>query len=189
MGSQLNDLKASEIPRLIAALGSMDPVVRERARVDLVSLGHAAVIPLIHELGSPSSHVCWEAAKALGSLRDPAAATALAATLEHEDGDVRWAAANALIALGSEGLKQTLVTLLTKADSVQTRRAAYHVISHFGHLYRGEPLMPLLAKFRTFEPGVAIPSAALDALHAMERGTLRFAFALLESPGSHISVK
>jgi len=97
MGSQLNDVKAPEIPRLIAALGSMDPVVRERARVDLVS------------------------------------------------------------------------------------------ISHFAHLYRGEPLMPLLAKFRTFEPSIAIPSAALGALHDMERGTLRFAH--LESPGSHISVK
>ena len=162
-----------DIETLIELLASNNPAERERSRNVLVSRGRAAVIPLIEQMRSPFSQVCWEAAKALGSIKDPAAATALAQTLSHEDGDVRWAAAHALIGLGLEGLKQTLVELLTKAHSAQTLQAARHVVSHFAHRYRGEPLKPLLEKFRAFEPGVAVPPAALHVLHEIERGNLQ----------------
>jgi HEAT repeat protein len=157
-----------DIQILIASLASNDPAVRQRSREALVHSSRAAVIPLIAELESPSSRVCWEAAKALGEIKDPAAATALAENLSHHNGDVRWATANALIALGAAGLKQTLTALLTKASSVHTRQAAQHVISHFAHLYLGEHLLPLLMKFHAYEPGVAIPPAALHVLHEME---------------------
>lgn len=155
----------------IASLDSSDPTKRERARRELEQMGSAAVIPLIDALKCTSSRVCWEAAKALAAIKDPAAANALADALDHDDHSVRWTAADALIALGAEGLKQTLVTLLTNARSYPLREAARHVISHFAHRFSGESLRPLLARFNAYEPAVALPPAALRVLHEMERET------------------
>ena len=139
MEAQLEFAVRSDIEQLIDQLASDHPVERERARKSLVQIGHDAVIPLIHELKSPSNRTCWEATKALGAIREMAAATDLAENLDHDDGGIRWATAEALIALGDEGLKQTLVTLLTKASSGDLRRAARHVIWHFGHFARRIP--------------------------------------------------
>jgi hypothetical protein len=166
--------KSFDIHSLVKSLGSNDPGERERARANLVSLGRAAVLPLVEALKSSSSVVCWEAAKALCSIKDPATARALAEMLDHDDGNVRWAAAQGLISLRSDGLKQTLMELLTHAGSVRVQDAGRHVVYHFAHDFRGEELRPLLAKFQAYQPGVAIPPAALHVLHEMERGSLRF---------------
>jgi len=166
------DETAQSVERSIAELGSQDLMTRQRARAGLVAIGREAVTPLIEELKSPASHVCWEAAKALGEIKDPSAAKPLVETLQHVDGDVRWVAAEALIALETSGLKATLSALLTKADSVPLQRGARHVISHFAHCKSGEFLKPLLARFRAFEPAVAIPPAAFNALNSMERPPL-----------------
>ena len=162
----------THIALLIAALGSKDPHKREQSREALVSAGHAALIPLIGKLKSTDDQVCREAAKALGEIKDPAAAKDLAEALDHNSGDVGWVAAESLIALGSEGLKQTLIVLLTKAGSVPVQQSARAVVSHFAHRMAGESLKPLLARFHAFQPGVAIPPAALHALHKLERGNL-----------------
>ena len=63
---------------LIVALRSKNAAERERARGQLVEVGHAALIPLLHCLGDDNEHVRWEAAKALEGIADPAAADALA---------------------------------------------------------------------------------------------------------------
>ena len=173
IAAQLEKTEDKSIALLIAALGSKDPHKREQSREALVSTGHTAVIPLIKELKSSNDQVCWEAAKALGAIKDPAAANALAETLDHNSGDVGWVAAESLIALGSEGLKQTLIVLLTKAGSVPVQRSARDVVSHFAHRLAGESLKPLLARFHAFQPGVAIPPATFQALHELERGNRR----------------
>jgi HEAT repeat protein len=173
IASQLDQATDNRVALLIAALGSKDPHQREQSREALVAAGHVAVIPLIEKLKSPDDQVCWEAAKALGAIKDPAAANALAETLDHNSGDVGWVAAESLIALGSEGLKQTLIALLTKAGSLPVQRSARAVVSHFAHQMTGESLKPLLARFHAFQPGVAIPPAALHAFHELERGNLR----------------
>jgi len=162
-----------DIHKQIDRLGSNNPTERERARNGLVKVGHDAVIPLIHELTSASNRTCWEATKALKAIGDPAAATALAENLDHDASDVRWVTAEALIALGRQGLRQALVTLLTKSASSDLRRAARHVIWHFAHRPSGYLLRPLLARFNAFQPAVAVPPAALKALHEMEQGELR----------------
>lgn len=166
-------LSTSEILKLVETLGSTSPIERERARKRLVAAGHEAVIPLLHKLKAPSEHVCWEAAKALSEIKDPASANALAETLDHASHDVRWLAAEGLIAVGSEGLKQTLIALLTKADSNGVRKGAHHVISHFAHRMSGEFLLPLLKLFDDFEPAVIVPLAALDALHKLQNRTMK----------------
>jgi len=113
----------------IEALRSDDPVIRVKARSVLVAAGAAAVVPLLKRLKDPSDHVCWEAAKALGAIGDPAAANALVEALDHPNHDVRWLAAEALIALGREGLKQVLMALLTKAHSIWVQKSAHHVLA------------------------------------------------------------
>lgn len=158
-----------EIAQLVEALGSRDPTVRTQAREALGAAGHDAVIPLIEQLKSPVNQICWEAAKSLGAIKDPASANALAETLEHDNSDVRRVAAEALIALGIEGLKQTLIALLTNSGSVAMLEGARCVVSYFAHCKSGEWLRPLLTRFQAFEPAVAIPPAALSALHELER--------------------
>src|SRR5690349_3589420 len=97
----------------VQGLASKDPVLRETSRTALVAAGSLAVIPLLQRLNDSADHVCWEAAQALGAIGDPAAAGALAEALDHPNQDVRWLAAEALIALGQDGLKQVLMILLT----------------------------------------------------------------------------
>ena len=158
-----------DVNSLADALGSSDPAERERTREALVAAGHAAIIPLLIKLYSPIDHVCWEAAKALCAIKDPAAADALVEVLDHENDEVRWVAAQALIALGPEGLKQTLYALLTKAHSIDVRKGAHHVVAHFAQRMSGSFLKPLLASFGGFEPAVEIPLAALNALHELQQ--------------------
>ncbi len=156
-----------EVVPLLQALEHRDPIKREHARAALVKVGHEAVIPLLRMLNSRKLHVRWEAAKTLSEIRDPSTATALAETLDHDDHDVRWMAAEALIALGNEGLKQTLVALLSKAESVSVREAAHHVLSHFAKRKSKAFLKPVLAAYRSYEPAVSLPAAALKAYHAL----------------------
>ena len=165
--------RTKDILSLVETLGSTSPTERERARKRLVATGHEAVIPLLHKLKAPSDHVCWEVAKALSEIKDPASANALADTLEHANHDVRWLVAEGLIAVGSEGLKQTLIALLTKANSNAVREGAHHVISHFAHRVSGKFLVPLLKRFDDFEPAVMVPPAALDALHELLDRTVK----------------
>lgn len=153
----------------IKDLARANPTARERARQALVAAGPAAVLPLIQGLADRNDQVSREAARALGEIGDFAAAPALAEALDHPNLDVRWVAANALIALGYAGLKETLTALLTRSSSPEVRQAAQHVIAHFATLPEGEFLLRLLGTFDAFEPGVAIPAAALQALHEVER--------------------
>ena len=51
------------IVSLIESLPSKSSAVREKSRKQLVDIGHAAVIPLLHSLKDPIEHVRWEAAK------------------------------------------------------------------------------------------------------------------------------
>jgi HEAT repeat protein len=154
----------ASVEALVAALGSKGAAEREQARVKLISLGHAAVIPLLHGLKDPQEHVRWEAAKALEAIADPAAAAALAEALDDESAGVRWTAGEALIVLGWEGAKQVLVSLLRRADSTTLCTAAHHVLSHFSKRPTGECLKPVLERLQGIEPGVGAPVAALTAL-------------------------
>jgi HEAT repeat protein len=158
----------SGLASLVAALGSTDPIIREKSRIGLVATESEAVVPLVQKLRDPVDRVCWEAAKTLGVIGDPAAANGLAETLSHPNHDVRWVAADALVALDRDGLKQVLMSLLTKANSVEVRSSAHHVLARFAAHKSGDFLKPLLEKFNAYEPAVAIPPAALRALHELQ---------------------
>jgi HEAT repeat protein len=166
-----NESAAETVEPLIDALRSKNVAEREKARVKLIALGHAAVIPLLHKLEDHDEHVRWEAAKALEGIADPASAAALAEAMDDESAGVRWTAGEALIAIGWEGAKQVLVTLLRKSGSTALCTSAHHVLSHFARQKSGEFLKPVLERLQGVEPAVSVPLAALAALGNLRKSS------------------
>ena len=162
-----------ETKRLIEELECNDPVQREVARHVLVRLGTPEVtVALVGELLDPRQHVRWEAAKALGGLRDPVSAPALLEALDDNDGDVRWVAAEGLIALGRVGLLAALHGLTKHAHSPAFRKSAHHVLHVL--LRQGDSpgtIAPVLAALEQPDAAIAAPPIAFHALMALKVGT------------------
>lgn len=113
---------------LLADLEDYNGLTRQRARWALEEIGTACVPDLIRKLSCPNAHARWEAAKALTSIPDPRAAQALVNTLEDEDISVRWAAADALIALDRAGLEPLFRALTKDFSSIWLREGAHHIL-------------------------------------------------------------
>jgi HEAT repeat protein len=160
--------QAADIEVLVAALANHEPVERQQARQALVAVGSLAVAALIDLLEHPTAHVRWEAAKALGAIRDPAAAPALVARLMDKDEDVRWVAAEALIALRRKGIKPLLEALADKPDSTWLQQGAHHVFNTLLKKRALELLFPVLTALKQEEPELAIPQAVSEVLQALE---------------------
>ncbi len=161
----VEDLLDASVSPLLADLVGPDPAMRERAREALVALGDAVVPALIQLLAHHKPHVRWEAAKALGGIAEPISATALVNALDDTDGDVRWVAAEALIALGRGGLPPLLARLLEPGQSRWLCEAARHICHALVKRRRLAPLLrPLLEAYDQFEPQVFVPLAAFTAL-------------------------
>jgi len=158
---------AVDIASLIASLGAAGAISRQSARKRLVSVGKPAVPHLIKCLSDPRGHVRWEAAKALGSIRDPNAAGVLVNALEDKDGDVRWLAAVGLATLGHDGLQPLLMALLERPDSDWLRDGAHHVCHNLARAESGELVRPLLVALDQQEPEMAVPQAAYEVLSAL----------------------
>ena len=153
------------IPELIAALATSSPVARKKAREALVALGGQAVPALIQLLSHGQSHVRWEAAKALGAIADPIAASALVNALEDRDGDVRWLAAEGLAALGRDALQPLLAALMEQSDRDWLCEGAHHVCRALLKKKGLAPILrPLLAALDEHEPTLTAPAAAYAAL-------------------------
>ena len=85
--------------------------------------------------------------------------------LDDHDGDVRWVAAEALIALGRAGLPPLLARLLEPEQSRWLCEGARHVCHSLARRRRLAPILrPLLAAYDQFEPQVFVPLAAFTAL-------------------------
>jgi HEAT repeat protein len=168
MNAKLLDAE-TDVNSLIDQLDSRDPTQREHAREALIDVGREAVVPVLQRLQQGSQRSTWEAAKVLGAVADPAAASALVELLDHDNHDIRWVAAESLTALGRDGLKQVLMALLSKADSIGVQKSAHHVVAHFAKQRAFDFLHRLLPAFDAFEPAVALPNAAFHALHELKR--------------------
>ena len=155
------------INSLITDLGSKDGLVRVRARRSLVAIGGQAVDPLVEELASKKQWTRWEAAKALGQIGDPSATQALIIALEDEMFDVRWLAAEGLLAIGREALVPLLHALIERSDSEWLWEGAHHVFHDLSSGELGEVLRPILAVLDDVDASVEVPFAAEAALNKL----------------------
>ena len=158
----------SAIPNLIARLGSADPRARRRAGNGLIAAGPLAVSALTEALEDRNPAVRSEAARALGRIRDAAVAAALVRRLEDESREVRWTAAEGLVALGKDGLIAVLRAMMQERESVRRREAAHHVLRDLAEGDLGDIVRPVLAAIEGIEPSLTVPLAAHAALHQLE---------------------
>jgi HEAT repeat protein len=158
------------INELIATLGDHDGLARQRARHSLVSIGQPAVPALVEALTDPGGAARWEAAKALGAVRDPSAAPALVRALEDRDFGVRWLAAEGLIGLKRAGLAPLLQALVHHSDSTWIREGAHHVFRMLVDHDLHDLVAPVLAALDGAEPVLEAPSAAQTVLKALTHG-------------------
>lgn len=156
---------APSMESLVEGLASREGGVREEARKNLVARGAAAVGPLIALLSSQDTQTRWEAAKALGGIRHRDAAAALATCLGDEHRDVRWVAAEGLIAIGQEALEPVLEELIAHADSVWVRGEAEHILRD--QVEDTPALSPVLKALGGRAPLFEVPVAAFEALKAL----------------------
>ena len=162
-----------KIEELIGELRSKDGVRRERARRSLVKVGKPAVPSLVGLLSDKSDHVRWEACKALGHVKDPAAAGALVNALDDRSMEVRWLAAEGLIALGRKSVIPLLKALEAHFESLFLRQGAHHVL----HALQREQMLDastlaVLDTLRCLGPRAAVAMAAHKALES--RGAVHF---------------
>jgi len=160
-----------DMDAMLAALADDHGLARRDAREALIKIGQPAVAPLVRALEDPNWQIRWGAAKALGQIGDPTAASALVKTLEDERPGVRWLAAEALITLGRPGLKATLEALVHHSDSLWLRESAHHIVH--GIAEQDPNLSRVLARMSRVlddvDPTIQVPPAAQLALEALNK--------------------
>jgi HEAT repeat protein len=124
----MNMNTGSTIEDLVAELRGRNGAAREKAREQLVKIGKPSVLHLVGLLADPNQHTRWEGCKALGSIKDPAAATALVDALNDDSDEIRWVAAEGLIALEERSLVPLLLLLQKKFESPFVREGAHHIL-------------------------------------------------------------
>jgi HEAT repeat protein len=160
--------KIDDIGALITDLSSEDSIIRIKARMSLVSLGHQAVPHLLSILNDRDQWVRWEAVKALSQIQDVASVDGLINALMDKMFDVRWIAAEGLIAIGNKSLIPLLRALIDKPDSVWMREGAHHV---FHDLSRGsykKIVRPVLDVLEGTEASLNVPFIAKATLESLE---------------------
>jgi len=152
--------KDQTIEGLMMALSSDNGSARREARQSLVAIGSPAVSSLIEALKQKNDHVRREAVKALSEIGGAEVAPALIKTLEDEEFDIRWLAAEGLIELGMNGLKALLL------------EGAHHVIHYMAKGGLRKYLGPVLASLESVEPAVKAPVAAFHALEMLKEAKI-----------------
>ncbi len=160
------------VKKLIMALSNDDDPARKAARQSLVAIGGPAVVPLMEALKQKDDHVRREAVKALSAIGDPKVASALIKSLEDEEFDIRWLAAEGLVGLGMDGLKPLLQTLVERGDSPLLLDGAHHVIHDMAKGGLRKYLDPVLTSLEGVGTAVKAPVAASNALERMREAKI-----------------
>ena len=159
----------SSVDILIIDLSSKNGQTREAARTSLVAIGSPAIPFLLPLLSERKHKTRWEAVKALGEIKDPTAIDGLIQALNDEEFDVRWLAAEGLVALGTRVVVPLLQALIQMQEtaSVLLRDGAHHI---FRALITGDlekELQPVLTALEDIDFPVKVPPAARKALKAL----------------------
>ncbi len=164
--------KDQTIEGLITALSSDNDSTRRDARRSLVVIGNPTVRSLTEALKLRNDNVRREAVKALSEIGGAEAAPALIRTLEDEEFDIRWLAAEGLIELGTKGLKGLLQALLDHGDPLLLLEGAHHVMHYMAKGGLRKYLGPVLASLEGVEPAVKAPVAAFHALEMLKEAKI-----------------
>ena len=160
------------IEGLIMALSSDKDSARCEARQSLVAIGGPAVRSLIEALKQKNDNVRREAVKALSEIGGAEVAPALIKTLEDEEFDIRWLAAEGVIGLGVSGLKPLLQALIDHGDSPLLLEGAHHVTHYMAKGGLKKYLGPVLTSLEGVEPAVKAPNAAFHALEMLKEAKI-----------------
>jgi len=163
--------ESEKIKNLIAMLGEKDGLKRRETRFELEKIGRIATPYLIEALHNTDHTVRWEAAKALGTVKDPEAGPALVEALMDESFEVQWLAAEALIALKEQAIVPILRALVSNYESEYIRQGAHHVL----HALERENLLDdysldALDEVRDIGPKEPYPLKAKRALDKLTAG-------------------
>jgi HEAT repeat protein len=164
--------KDQTIEGLIMALSSDNGFARREARQSLLAIGSPVVHPLIEALRQENDNVRREAVRALIEIGGGEVAPALIKTLEDEEFDIRWLAAEGLIKLGMDGLKALLQALIDHGNSALLLEGAHHVIHYMAKGGLREHLGPVLGSLEGVEPAVKAPIAAFHALEKLKQAKI-----------------
>ncbi len=156
--------EAAEIHAFITDLGSADLQDRKRAAENLIAVGQAATSPLLTATTLPNPRIRWEATNLLGQIGGPEAITTLINCLEDDVLDVRWRAAESLIAIGPEVIPFLLKILLRRPTSVWLREGAQHILPDLRTKQNHDLITPVIEALQSGEPGLAVPLTAHRAL-------------------------
>lgn len=120
--------KTEDLTDLLNRFHSKDGLKRADARAQVIRRGRLAVPALISVLQDQDKHVRWEAAKALGKIKEPSSAPALVDRLTDDSPEIRWLAAEGLIALGRDCLQPLFERLVDDFNSAMYRQGVHHVL-------------------------------------------------------------
>jgi HEAT repeat protein len=160
-------MESKKIGSLINDLVCDDVITCQKARRQLVAIGHRVVPSLVKALGSKKYWVRWEAAKALTQIGDSTATAALIEALEDKEFDVRWLAAEGLINIGQNAVVPLLEALIENSKSTWLRQGAHHVLHDMNRGDLDEALRPVMSALEDVEPSVEVPVAARKALDTL----------------------
>ena len=111
----------------IELLISKNGMERKKARAKLVKRGRPAINYLEKLIFNPQHIQRWEALKTMEEIGDPISIPFFIQSLEDDESDIRWIAAEGLIKLGTLSVKPLLEALLDKPNSIFILAGAHHV--------------------------------------------------------------
>lgn len=139
--------ESERVRTLISLLSEKDGMKRQGAREALVAIGEHAVEPLKGILGGRTNPARWEAAKALAEIGSESSTNLLVSSLEDDDSDIAWLAAEGLISIGVPSLGPLMQRLLANPDSHRLRDGAHHVLHDLRNAKIHATVKPLIKSF------------------------------------------
>jgi HEAT repeat protein len=141
----------------ISELANKSGFARVDARDHLVSMKEKAVPYLTEALKSDNQGMRWDASQSLINA------------LEDKMFDVRWIAAEGIIAIGRKALIPLLSALTKRGDSLWLREGAHHVIHDLMREDLKAVFGPVLDAIEKPEGKLAVPLAAEKALDELKK--------------------
>ena len=152
------------IEPLVRCLNHRNDALARAAVEALAQLGAPTTAALVEACRSPDEWVRWHAARALGYLRDPRAAEALAELLGDDDPTVRWVAVQALQRHGTAALEPVVRSLVMRPMTPGLADAAGHLLRQVREPRLAAILRPLGEHLRDSYAAVSVPLLAEQIL-------------------------